>query len=109
MPGWRSLPEVLLAPEFIPLHDAGVTSVDVQRLPTAFEPQPEPLAGPWARPCPDRRVPEPAARPDRRPGRAELREERRQARRQQLRLSFLGLSVLVVTLAATVAVLDVTR
>jgi hypothetical protein len=41
------------------------------------------------------------------PRRTELRAERRQARRQQRRYALLGAAVLVGTLGATVAVLDV--
>jgi hypothetical protein len=94
------IPDVLLAPEFIPLHDAGMPSTGAAPDDTVAGPDPAP--------------PRPAALSlvaDASPvsGRAERRMERQQARRRQRLLAVTGLLVLVGALAATVAVLGVTR
>ncbi len=103
VPGSVQVPDALLDPDLVPLHDAGVPS-------SAAPGQPEPVPAP----SPLRLAPTPQADDAELPsvvpiGRAERREERRLARRQQLRFAALGLSILLGTLAATVVVLGVAR
>jgi hypothetical protein len=97
------VPDALLDPDRVPLHDAGVPS-------TAASGQPEPVPEASALRLAPSPQPDDAELPAVVPiGRAERREERRLARRQQLRYAALGASILLGTLAATVVVLDAAR
>ncbi len=103
LPGSVQVPDALLDPDPVPLHDAGVPSSAAPG-----QPEPAPASSPL------RLAPPPQAEDTELPavvpiGRAERREERRLARRQQLRFAALGLSILLGTLAATVVVLGVAR